>query len=442
MIRSVPQGLQHAEEQAGDQEGSHDVEALGHEERTQDVAVLARDDLLQARVEADADEGQREEDRGEHLGHTRLGQLAPRIGDEDTARLQQAEDERGGHEAENELRELLPHDTQRGGLAAVSAAGREVEGNEEGHDTDQHILRRLDDDGVAVGRLTDDHARGGDARRGVDRSTDPRPGDLLGHVGGEEVRKDQFGQPRHEVDHRHDNDEHQRDDVGEFAAVAAHHARRRDAGRDAADRDAAREDHRRTFVHPGAPGRAEGEKPDDGHDQARLDEAEDARLHHVAEEDRGTEANHADLDEELALDGRLHPRGDMPHIADEQSEEHREEDRLEAPVGHGRDLGNQLGQQRNGEDHAQRGEEPLERTAEQSVAHIEHHEYDHEEQGDVAPCVQRGQGRGDIRQQSRDQCGEQEQRDGDPDHHPVFGAERFEKLFHRSKGDWIIRTFR
>ena len=81
---------------------------------------------------------------------------------------------------------------------------------------------------------------GGDARRGVDRAADPRPGDLLGHFGSEQVRQDQVRQPRHEVDHRHDDDQHQRNDVGEFPVVAARHAGCRDTRRDAADRDAAR----------------------------------------------------------------------------------------------------------------------------------------------------------------------------------------------------------
>ena len=283
---------------------------------------------------------------------------------------------------------------------------------------------------MLVGDLADDHARCGDARRGVDRTADPRPGDLLGHLGSEQVRQDQIRQPRHEVDHRNDDDQHQRNDVRELFVVAARHARRRDAGRNAADRDAARKDHRRTFVNLHAAREPEGEEPHDSHHEACLHESEDARLHHVAEKNRGAEAHHADLDEELALNGGLHPRGNAPHVADQEAEQHREKDRFEAVVGHGRNLGHDLRQQRNGEDDDQRRQQPLERAPQQQAADVEHRQHDGEQVKDIVPGHLAHEGRGDARQVGGDERRKQQQRNRDPDHHPVLDAKLFDEFFH------------
>ena len=242
------------------------------------------------------------------------------------------------------------------------------------------------------------------------------------------------GQPRHEVDHRDDDDQHERNDVGQLAVVTARHARRSDAGRDAADRDAAREDHRRAPVDAHAPRDPVGEEPDDGHDKAGLHQTEDARLHDVAEEDRGTEADDADLDVELALDRGLHPRGNVPHVADQQAEEHREEDRLETVVGHRGNLGHDLRQQRHGEDHDERRQQPPHRTAQQRHARIEDDEDDHEQQGDVVPGDLAHEGRGDAGQPVGDQQGQGQQRDRDPDDDPVLDTEFFKQGFHGWQG--------
>ena len=252
------------------------------------------------------------------------------------------------------------------------------------------------------------------------------------------MRQDQVRQPRHEVDHRHDDDQHQRNDIRKFPVVAADHARRGDRSRDAADRESARKNHRRTLVDLHAAREAEGEEPHDGHHEAGLHESEDPRFHHVAEKDRGAEAHHTDLDEELALNGGLHPRGDAPHVADHQAEQHREKDRLEAIVGDGRDFGHDLRQQRNGEDHDQRRQQPLEGTPQQQAADVEHHQHDGEQQADVIPRHFAHEGRGHARQVGGDERRKQQQRDRDPDHHPVLDAEFFEKVFHGNS----IKKFR
>ena len=77
----------------------------------------------------------------------------------------------------------------------------------------------------------------------------------------ENMRQDRMRQPRHQIDHRHDDDQHQRNDVRKFPVVAARHAGRRDTGRHAADRHAARKDHRRAFVDLHAARNPEGKEP-------------------------------------------------------------------------------------------------------------------------------------------------------------------------------------
>lgn len=74
--------FQHAEQHERDEERNDDIEGLGGEERPQQIAVLPGNDILEARIEPHADEGQREKYRREHFGDTRLGKFAPGIGRE------------------------------------------------------------------------------------------------------------------------------------------------------------------------------------------------------------------------------------------------------------------------------------------------------------------------------------------------------------------------
>lgn len=54
----------------------------------QEIAVLPGNDILEARIEPHADEGQREEYRREHFGDTRLGKFTLGIGREEAVSLQ------------------------------------------------------------------------------------------------------------------------------------------------------------------------------------------------------------------------------------------------------------------------------------------------------------------------------------------------------------------
>ena len=280
---------------------------------------------------------------------------------------------------------------------------------------------------MLVGDLADDGARCGDTRRGVDGAADPGAGDLLqGLRIGKEERKHGAGQPRHEVDHGHDDDEHERDDVGELPVIAAGHARSGDARRDAADRDPGREHHGRPLVDPGPAREPESEEPNDGDDEASLQEPENARLHDVRKENGGAQADDADLDVELALDGGLQPIGQVPQIADQQPEKHREKDRLEAVIGDLRNLGDELREERDGENEDEREQESLHGAAQQPGTGVEHDEADGEKQRDVVPCDGTDEGRRHGRQLLGDEDRQQEQRNGDPDDDPVLGPEFLE----------------
>ena len=239
-----------------------------------------------------------------------------------------------------------------------------------------------------------------------------------------------MGQPRHQVDHRNHHDQHQRDDVGEFAVVTPGDTRRRDTGRDPADRNPARKDHRRAFVDAQAPRNPEGEEPNHGNHQAGLQQSEDAGFHHVAEEDRRPEAHHTDLDKEFALDRRFHPRRDPPHVPDQQAEEHREKDRFETVVRDGREFGHHLRQQRQREDHHQRRQHPPQGAAQQQAPDIEHHQDNPKQVGDVVPrhfADQRRRHGGQVR---GDQRRKRQQRDRNPHHNPILGSEFFKPVFH------------
>ena len=51
--------FQYAEQHERDEERNDDIESLGGEERPQEIAVLPGNDILEARIEPHADEGQR-----------------------------------------------------------------------------------------------------------------------------------------------------------------------------------------------------------------------------------------------------------------------------------------------------------------------------------------------------------------------------------------------
>lgn len=80
--------FQYAEQHERDEERNDDIESLGGEERPQEIAVLPGNDILEARIEPHADEGQREEYRREHFGDTRLGKFTLGIGREEAVALQ------------------------------------------------------------------------------------------------------------------------------------------------------------------------------------------------------------------------------------------------------------------------------------------------------------------------------------------------------------------
>ena len=56
----------------------------------------------------------------------------------------------------------------------------------------------------------------------------------------------------------------------------------------------------------------------------------ETRLHNIREEYRSTKTYNTYLDEELALDSGLQPIGDVEYVADDKTEQLREEYRLEA----------------------------------------------------------------------------------------------------------------
>lgn len=90
---SAPEGTDDAEEEAGDEEGDEDVERLGGEERPEEGAVLAGDDVFEAGFQPDADEGEAEEEGTEGFGHAGFNEFALGVGGEGSVHLADAEDE-------------------------------------------------------------------------------------------------------------------------------------------------------------------------------------------------------------------------------------------------------------------------------------------------------------------------------------------------------------
>ncbi len=83
--------LDHAEHQPRHKEGYNNVETLRTEEGVEDIAVFARNDILQACVHTDTYKCQREEEGREGLCHRCLGEFFRLPIGEDVVALQQAE---------------------------------------------------------------------------------------------------------------------------------------------------------------------------------------------------------------------------------------------------------------------------------------------------------------------------------------------------------------
>ena len=429
----APEGTDDAEEEAGDEEGDEDVERLGGEERPEEGAVLAGDDVLEAGFQPDADEGEAEEEGAEGFGHAGFNEFALGVGGEGSVHLADAEDEGGGYEADDEFREFLPDDVEGGGCAGFLPAGGEVEGDEEGDYADEDVLRAFDDDGMLVGEVADDGTGGGNAAGGVNGAPYPCPGDFLD--GGwvvEEEGEDEPREPGHEVYHGHDDDEDEGDDIGEFAVVTPGYAGCGDAGGDAADGEPAGEYHGGALVNAHAAGYPVGEEPDDADDEDGLEEPHGAGFHDVAEEDGGAEADDADFDEVFALDGGFEPGGDVEEVADEEPEEDGEEYGFEAVVGDGGYFGYELGEEGDGE-YGEEGEgDAAEGFAEEEPSGSEGGEDEEVEEEGVVPAGGGEEVFGDLREPRGDEGCEEEKDGADCGDYPVFGAELLCPVFHVS----------
>ena len=429
----APEGTDDAEKEAGDEEGDEDVERLGGEERPEEGAVLAGDDVFEAGLQADADEGEAEEEVAEGFGDGGFEGFAGGVGVEGSVHLAEAEGKGGGDEAEDEFGEFFPDDVEGGGCAAAFATGGEVEGDEEGDDADEDVLGAFDDDGVLVGEVADDGAGGCHAAGGVDGAAYPCAGDFLADDGVvEEEGQDEVGKPGHEVDHGHDDDEDEGDDVGEFAVVASGYAGGGDAGGYAADGYAAGEYHGGAAVDAEASGDEVGEEPDDADDEDGLEEPDGAGFHDVAEEDGGAEADDADFDEVFALDGGFEPGGDVEEVADEEPEEDGEEYGFEAVVGDGGYFGYELGEEGDGE-YGEEGEgDATEGFAKEEPSGSKGGEDEEVEEEGVVPAGGGEEVFGDLREPRGDEGCKEEKDGADGSHYPVFGAELLCPVFHVS----------
>ena len=386
----APEGTDDAEEEAGDEEGDEDVERLGGEERPEEGAVLAGDDVFEAGLQADADEGEAEEEVAEGFGDGGFEGFAGGVGVEGSVHLAEAEGKGGGDGA-------------------------------------------FDDDGVLVGEVADDGAGGCHAAGGVDGAAYPCAGDFLADDGVvEEEGQDEVGKPGHEVDHGHDDDEDEGDDVGEFAVVASGYACGGDAGGYAADGYAAGEYHGGAAVDAEAAGDKVGEEPDDADNEDGLEEPDGAGFHDIAEEDGGAEADDADFDEVFTLDGGFEPGGYVEEVADEEPEEDGEEYGFEAVVGDGGYFGYELGEEGDGE-YGEEGEgDATEGFAEEEPSGSKGGEDEEVEEEGVVPAGGGEEVFGDLREPRGDEGCEEEKDGADCGDYPVFGAELLCPVFHVS----------
>ena len=109
-------------------------------------------------------------------------------------------------------------------------------------------------------------------------------------------------------DHHGDRaDEHDGRGVADLLRVRLDRAAGRNGSGDAADRDRAREHRGELIVDLELLGDPEGEVPDHADHEDGLDNAVEAGLHDLAEEDAGAEDHEAGLDVELGPDSRLEP---------------------------------------------------------------------------------------------------------------------------------------
>ena len=119
-----------SEQDASHYEGEDDVEALCGQEGPQRLAVLFGENLFEACLQADAYEGNGEEDALEVLGQGFVfHDVAVNV---HAAGEPDAEHDRGDNHTDHELGEALPDDGSGGLLHAFGLAQRPVEGDEEG----------------------------------------------------------------------------------------------------------------------------------------------------------------------------------------------------------------------------------------------------------------------------------------------------------------------
>ena len=159
------------------------------------------------------------------------------------------------------------------------------------------------------------------------------------------------------------------------------------------------------------------------------DQCVNTRLEHFAEEDRCTQADDADLDVKLALDRRFQPLGHPEKVTDDQAEDHREENRLEAQSFNCGDRSHGLRQQSHAENGEQRNGETTQRTAQYPLTDARQNQQEEEHRSGAHPISGGGEVFGHRRHPAGKQQGEQENRCAGPDDHPVFAFKLSNQTF-------------
>src|SRR5687767_2070620 len=196
ILASFDHGLleQHpAEKKPGNEQGPEDIHALRANECERRASLVARGELDEAGLQADADEGHGEPPQAQLA--ERAARAAYCLG-----RQEEREDQRSGDEADDKLRETLPDHRRARPLAFRRARlQRPPDREREGRNADERVLRELDDHAGLHRGLADEGAGGDHRGAGVERPAEPRAGDQVVHPGG-------LRDPRHDDHHRHRHD--------------------------------------------------------------------------------------------------------------------------------------------------------------------------------------------------------------------------------------------
>ena len=304
-----------AEGQPGGGQGQNQIERLAREvELDRTPARGVPGEVAQPRFEADADERQAEQpapDVGGQVQRLRHARCAERRSQDER------EEERGGDEADDELRQAAP-DLQRVRLPFARRLDprHPEDGDEERDDADQRVLDHLHDRGDLLRLLAEQgpgrHHRPG----GVHRAPDPGGADHRVQAGPADAE-------RHHDHHRHGEDQRHADGQRQFLPAGARRGRDGDGRRHAADRGGGGDDHHQRpaadpqDAHPELVHEDEDDRRHQpGDEQSRRAEAQD-----VAEQDLRAQQHEAGLDVELAAQRRPEPRRRPAGVRDDQADQ-------------------------------------------------------------------------------------------------------------------------